>query len=422
MLLFNTEVRSSTFAITLLALSALFAGAGSVFLATILPMSAGLASLPAGAPTIPHSTLRIPHSEGPVAVPNAQGRPRWVTLQAGHWRNHLFPDELAHLKDNGGASSNGVNEVDLNVAVARLAASFLEVRGYKVEVLEATVPVSYTTDLFLSIHADGNNSARPRGFKAVAPWNGVAASDGFVGILYEEYGKATGLPTDPYTSVNMAHYYAFNSRHYRHATDPRVPAALLEMGFVTNPEDRKVLVNEQERIAWGVANAVDRYFRSGLAGKTPTPYPSFTPTRTSTRTPTNTPTSTSTPTATPTETATPVPTESSVAATQTASLITPAIPTGTPRQPTPTRTPQPTPTPLAGIITADGRRLPPLAQNGRNLPQPGSKATAVLLDKSEENLLMSADGRERQQVWQQFYVPELGRPVWRKGIVRYYRP
>src|SRR3712207_6951799 len=52
-----------------------------------------------------------------------------------------------------------------------------------------SVPLSYTTDLFLALHADGNPSTSWRGFKAVAPWGSVPASDQFVGYLYEEYGK-----------------------------------------------------------------------------------------------------------------------------------------------------------------------------------------------------------------------------------------
>src|SRR5205823_481655 len=220
---------------------------------------------------------------------------------------------------------------------ARRAAQRLYERGYSVEVLDATVPESYTTDLFLALHADGSTVRSVRGFKAVAPWGGVPASDTFVGYLYEEYGKATGLPTDAMTTPSMANYYAFDPIRYRHALDPSVPAAILEMGFVTNPTDRQELATEQDRLAWGIANAVDRYFRSGAAGPTPSPYPSFTPSRT--------PTPTSTPSITPS----PVPA------------------TEMPGTPPPVRAVMltrtageqaPTPTPMTGTITADGRWLP----------------------------------------------------------------
>jgi hypothetical protein len=341
-----------------------------------------------------------------------------VSLQIGHYRNENFPEELQHLRSNTGAHAAGVSEVSLNEAVARKTAAFLIERGYNVDILDATVPVGYVTDLFLAIHADGNDSTSWRGFKATAPWNSVPASEEFVRILYEEYGQATGLPTDPVTSVGMADYYAFNPVTYRHAVSSNVPGTLLEMGFVSNPEDRRVLTQQQDRVAWGITNAIDRYFRSGAAGKTPTPYPSFTPTITPTSSPTATFTSTATPTSIPADTSTPVPTELAEAATATAALITPAQPSATPMVPRPTNTTIPTPTPLQGIITADGRWLPPLSPHVRGLPRPGSSAPDVMLDSDDDEHLMTASGRDQVQNWQQFYVPELGRSVWRKGPLR----
>ena len=351
-------------------------------------------------------------------MPNDHDGPRWVTLQIGHFRNENFPEELQHLRNNTGASGGGVTEVSLNEAVTRKTASLLIERGYKVDILDATVPVGYVTDIFLAIHADGSESSFWRGFKATPPWNSVPASNEFVRILYEEYGQATGLPTDPVTSVGMADYYAFNPVTYRHAVSAGVPGTLLEMGFVTNPEDRRVMTQEQDKVAWGITNAIDRYFRSGVAGKTPTPYPSFTPTTMPTYTSTPTSTSTSTSTNTPTDTATTVPTELAEWATATAALITPAPPTATPVLPRPSNTPVPTPTPLRGVITADGRWLPPLSPHVRGLPQPGSSAPPVLLTAEDDEKLMTATGRDEIQSWQQFYIPELGRSVWRKGPVR----
>jgi hypothetical protein len=358
---------------------------------------------------------------GPVPVPLEHEGPRWVSLQVGHWRNEGLPEELKHLDGHTGAYAAGVAEVDVNLNVARLTAGFLQERGYQVEILDATVPVSYTTDLFLAIHADGSSRTGWRGFKATAPWDSVPASDQFVGLLYEEYGKATGLPVDVVTTDSMADYYAFSSVRYRHAISPGVPAALLEMGFVTNAEDRKVLSTQQEAIAWGITNGIDRWFRSGAAGPVPTQYPTFTPTRTPTGTPTPTATETPTATLTPTETPTPMPTELAEQATQTAVIITPLPPTATPTLPRPSPTASPTATPLRPILTEDGRMLPPLALNGRNFPPPGSKAQPVYLNEETQYVPLRPDGREVVQVWEQFYVPELGRSIWKKGPLRHVR-
>ena len=48
---------------------------------------------------------------------------------------------------------------------------------------------------------------------------------------------------------------------------PDVPAILLEMGFITNPEDERVLTDERarRRLMRSVAEGIDRYFREPSA-------------------------------------------------------------------------------------------------------------------------------------------------------------
>lgn len=381
---------------------------------------------------IPPPAANTDRVGGPVASPNNHDGPRWVTLQVGHLHSDKYPPELAHLNDHTGAYAGGVSEVDINLAVAQKTAEYLVARGFKVEILDAIVPISYTTDLFLAIHADGNVRSSWRGFKASAPWNSVPSSDEFVGYFYEEYGKATGMPSDPLTSVAMSDYYAFNQGTYNHAINPDVPAALIELGFVSNPLDRRMMTAQVDRLAWGITNAADRWFRSGSAGPTPSPYPSFTPTATPTSTPTETPTLTQTSTATPTETPTSTPTETPMAPISTHTMLAkeqapqPTLTlasTSTPLPPpAPTSTPLPTATPQSGITTADGHYFPFLSPNGRNLPAPGSNAPAVLLDEAADDPYIGPDGRERRQVWRQYYDPALGRTVWRKGPLLLVRP
>src|SRR6266540_3720999 len=77
-----------------------------------------LARTPTSGPTetlLP--TLPPERYGGPVTMPNNHKGPRWVTLQAGHWRNQNMPEELQHLSNNTGASAAGINEVDVNVQI-----------------------------------------------------------------------------------------------------------------------------------------------------------------------------------------------------------------------------------------------------------------------------------------------------------------
>ena len=46
-----------------------------------------------------------------------------------------------------------------------------------------------------------------------------------------------------------------------------MPAVLLEMGFITNPEDERLLTDERarRRLMKSVADGIDRYFREPSA-------------------------------------------------------------------------------------------------------------------------------------------------------------
>ena len=54
-------------------------------------------------------------------------------------------------------------------------------------------------------------------------------------------------------------YYAFNSRRYQHAIAPTTPAVILEMGFLTNVSDRRVLLGAPDQVAAGIAHGILRF-------------------------------------------------------------------------------------------------------------------------------------------------------------------
>ena len=187
-----------------------------------------------------------------------------IGLQVGHWRTHELPDELARLRTATGGSGGGVREVDLNLTVAQRTAEQLRARGYTVDVLPATVPPAYQADVFLAIHADAVTSPGPRGFKlARARASALPATDDrLVAIMREEYGRATGLPWSPAITRNMTGYYAFGSTRLRHAIHPTTPAAILEMGYVTNPADRALMTGQTERVVQGIVRGLVRFVDS----------------------------------------------------------------------------------------------------------------------------------------------------------------
>ncbi len=182
-----------------------------------------------------------------------------VGLQAGHWRSSELPEELAVLRTSTGASAGGIDEVDVNVDVARRIAARLRDRGIVVDVLPATVPPGYEADAFIALHADGSGNEEARGYKLAAPRRASPESNRLLAAIGAEYGRRTGLPRNTAITAAMLDYYAFNSDGLEHAIDDDTPAVIVEMGFVTKARDRATLSERRDVIARALADGILRY-------------------------------------------------------------------------------------------------------------------------------------------------------------------
>lgn len=189
-----------------------------------------------------------------------------IAIQAGHWRAREAPDEQAGLRDNG-TRWGGRYEWQVNLAIAERAVALLQQRGYEVDLLPTTIPPGYLADLFISIHADGSGSSSTSGFRAASPGrDATGRAHEFVDVLERAYGEATGLPHYPEVTRRMRYYYAFNWRRYQHSLHPMTTAVILETGFLTSPRDRRVIVDDPDRAARGIAEAAHIYLETrGLA-------------------------------------------------------------------------------------------------------------------------------------------------------------
>jgi N-acetylmuramoyl-L-alanine amidase len=182
-----------------------------------------------------------------------------IALQAGHWKADEAPRELSGLKDNG-TSWNGTAEWKVNLEIAEKAAALLKELGYEVDILPAVVPPAYRAHLFISIHADGSNDSRASGFRVSPPRrDATGRASGFAKLLQESYGKETELRQLPDVTHRMQNYYAFNFRRYEHALDPMTIGVILETGFLTSSKDRSVIMDDPERAARGIVEAVKAF-------------------------------------------------------------------------------------------------------------------------------------------------------------------
>lgn len=179
-----------------------------------------------------------------------------IGLQAGHWRANEAPRELSGLRRNG-TSWRGTAEWEVNLAIARRAGSMLEERGYEVDILPAVVPPGYRAHLFISIHADGSSDPNASGYRVASPRrDATGRASQVAALLSQSYGEATGLTHLPTATRRMRNYYAFNFRRYEHALHPMTIGVIIETGFLTSPRDRQVIVNDPERAARGIVEAV----------------------------------------------------------------------------------------------------------------------------------------------------------------------
>jgi hypothetical protein len=213
-----------------------------------------VALAPPGGAIVQANGVRIPKPAMPTG-------PRRIGIQVGHLDTDKVPAELGtRIVFQTGTSWGGVNEVDVNLDIAERVKSLLIARGYLVDIIPTTVPPGYLADVFLALHMDGDETQQKSGFKIAHGSRRGPHEDKLVALLRDEYAKATGLDWDATgISRNMSNYYPFNWGRYQHAAAPHTPAAILEMGFLSNRHDRSMMVNEADGVAAAIVNGIQRF-------------------------------------------------------------------------------------------------------------------------------------------------------------------
>lgn len=196
------------------------------------------------------------NTAGPTPTP-APGAPQGdlgppsVALVAGHTGSNPYGPP-----DPGTVCADGLTEASITQAVADRVAELIRARGYPVTVLgefDERLP-GLRASAFVSIHVDSceyvNDEAT--GFKVSGPENPRAVPElhqRLAECLSSRYLAATGLRFHGYSiSPDMYDYHAFGE------IDARTPAAIIELGFLYL--DRRILTEEQARVAQGVADGI----------------------------------------------------------------------------------------------------------------------------------------------------------------------
>jgi N-acetylmuramoyl-L-alanine amidase len=200
------------------------------------------------------STIRIPV---PKNVPTG---PRRVAIQAGHWKSDEAPDELRRLIPQTGAEWEGITEVEINLDIAQRVGVILNSKGIAVDILPTTIPIGYVADAFVALHADSDGVGENSGFKMAHGARRGPYEDALLNDIKNSFGVATGLDYDAtHVSNNMRGYYPFSWSRFQHAVAAHTPAVILEMGYISNDDDRALMLDKPDVLAAAVADGVMKF-------------------------------------------------------------------------------------------------------------------------------------------------------------------
>ena len=240
-------------------------------------------------------TFKIPKKKSLITVPESKYlhiEKKTIVIDPGHGG-----------KDSGAVGYRGYKEKDIVLQIGKYVRDYLKKRGYKVYMTRSTdrfIKLRNRTryanrkkaDLFVSIHANASRKKKAYGIETyfLSPSRSsraekVAAMENKVYIDdMNFYAKQSFLKFMNNHKIIASNKLAIDlqqgillelRKYYNKVVDggvregpfwvlvgAQMPAVLIEVGFITNPNEAKRLKNKnyQKHIAKGIADGIERYF------------------------------------------------------------------------------------------------------------------------------------------------------------------
>lgn len=167
---------------------------------------------------------------------------------------------------NAGAEGNGYREQDLVYTIGQELTAILQAEGYEVRLSRPTADTQlgssnasslatrvneandWGADYFISLHANASEITSASGSEALV-YRVESTAGELARSIVQQLSAVTGLPNRGVTP--RTNLYVLRRT--------RMPAVLVELGFITNPGDAALMADSPQLFALGVANGITSF-------------------------------------------------------------------------------------------------------------------------------------------------------------------